>query len=156
VRLAEPLLARSERVRDSVLDLANSGDAALRFQVALSLGEWDDDRVLGPLAEIALRGAGDRWTRLAVASSVPKRAGALVGKLLAMKKGLTQERSAGRLTLLRELAALVGARRDADEVAGLLLAVTDLSVRDADAWQLAALEGLAEGMGRRGAQLGTF
>src|SRR5207253_1806899 len=76
VRLAEPFLARSERIREYVFDLAENGDAQLRFQVALSLGEWDDDRILGPLANIALRGADDRWTRLAVASSVPKRAGA--------------------------------------------------------------------------------
>src|SRR5207248_432928 len=80
VRLAEPWLARSERVRADVFRLAGSDDARLRFQVALSLGEWDDDRILGPLAEIALRGADDRWTRLAVVSlgaflkSLPKEA----------------------------------------------------------------------------------
>src|SRR5262249_44246747 len=83
------------RVRESVLDLAQSGDARLRFQVALSLGEWDSDRILGPLAEIALRGADDRWTRLAVASSVPHRAGALATVLLGPKRGLTREGGVG-------------------------------------------------------------
>jgi len=156
VRLAEPFLARSERIRKCVFDLAKRGDAPLRFQVALSLGEWDDDRILVPLAEIALRGADDRWTRLAVASSVPKRAGALIAVLLGSKKGLTTERSTGRLALLRELAGLVGSRRDTKEVAELLLTVTNLSGKDATAWQLAALEGVAEGMSRRGAQLGAF
>ena len=52
--------------------LADAADTRLRFQVALSLGEWDDDRILAPLAKIAQATAEDRWTRLAVA--VPCRA----------------------------------------------------------------------------------
>ncbi|MBI1914012.1 MAG: HEAT repeat domain-containing protein [Planctomycetes bacterium] len=156
VRLLEIEFAPDPVMLEHVLRLASDPDAQVRFQVALSLGQWDDDRILDPLANIALRGANDRWTRLAVASSVPKRAGALVARLLETKLGLTKERSAGRLALLRELAALVGARRDAKEVAGLLLVVTSLSEKDAAAWQLAAVEGLAEGMSRRGTQLGAF
>src|SRR5204862_95743 len=81
VRLAEGRLAKSAAVRKAVLALADDRDARLRFQVALSLGEWEDDAVVGPLARIALAGAADHWTRLAVASAVPRRTGLLIAVL---------------------------------------------------------------------------
>jgi putative membrane-bound dehydrogenase-like protein len=154
VRLAEPWLAKSEPVRERVLRLAGHADGRLRFQVALSLGDWDDDRVLDPLSRIALRDAEDKWTRLAVASSVGKRSGKLIGALL--KTGLTEGASTGRLALLRELSAVVGARQDRDEVVGLVDALTAVQGKDAPRWQMIGLDGLAEGLGRRGAQLHTF
>lgn len=156
VLLAEQRLAASEPIRDLVLKLAVDPDARLRYQVALSLGEWDDDRVLEPLARIALAGAADRWTRLAVASSVPKRAGALVRTLLRPGSGLMDRDEADRLALLRELAALVGSRRDPAEVVAVLEALGSLAPPAAPRWSMAGLNGLAEGMGRRGTQLGPF
>ena len=53
-------------------------------------GCWDDDRIVAPLARIALRaGADDRWTRLAVASGVPGRAGDLIARLAATRRAST-------------------------------------------------------------------
>jgi putative membrane-bound dehydrogenase-like protein len=156
VRLAERWLPRSPAVQERFAALAADPDARLRFQVALSLGEWDDDRILAPLASIALAAADDPWTRTAVASAVPRRAGALIATLLAARPGLTESATAGRLALLRELAALVGGRGDAGEVAGLLDALHNLGGADRARWQTAALAGLAEGMGRRGKQLAAF
>src|SRR5206468_4267456 len=57
---------------------------------------------------------------------------------------------------LRELAAVIGARQDADEVAGLLTLLPAIDGKDAARWQMTGLDGLAEGMGRRGTQLGAF
>src|SRR5262249_27646861 len=76
--------------------------------------------------------------------------------LLGKKRSLTQEVSAGRFALLKELSALVGGRRDPDEVAKALGALLDLTGKEPERWQMAALEGMAEGMGRRGGHLGTF
>src|SRR5439155_12486049 len=42
VLLAEPRLARSASLRRRVVALAGDRDDRVRFQVALSLGEWDD------------------------------------------------------------------------------------------------------------------
>jgi putative membrane-bound dehydrogenase-like protein len=156
VQFAERWLAKNKAVRERIIALAADADARLRFQVALSLGEWDDDQILAPLARIALAGADDRWTRLAVASSVPKRAGALMVTLGWMEKELADQPSAGRLRLLRELAELVGGRQDRGEVADVLDALLKLLGKDKAAWQMATLEGLAEGMGRRGTQLSVF
>jgi putative membrane-bound dehydrogenase-like protein len=155
--LAERRIAKSpalqKRLTTRVEDFLKPREP-LAFRLALTLGEWDDDRILDPLAKIALKQADDKWVRLAVESSVPKRAGGLVATLL--KQGLTKEATAGRLMLLQELAALVGARQDGPEVAGLLQSLAGLSKKDASRWQMTGLDGLAEGMGRRGAQLGVF
>jgi putative membrane-bound dehydrogenase-like protein len=156
VRLSEPWLGREAVLQERVTALAGDADARLRFQVALSLGEWDDDRILTPLARIALVGADDHWTRMAVASAVPRRAGALIAALCRLGPGLTGRPSAGRLVLLRELAALVGGRREPAEVAAVLAALAKLPGQGRVRWQMAGLGGLAEGMGRRGTQLAAF
>ena len=62
VLLAEHWLPSSSAVQHAVCNLAVDSDARLRFQVALSLGEWDDDRIVGPLVQIATAGADDHWT----------------------------------------------------------------------------------------------
>lgn len=154
VLLSERWLAKSEAVQTRVEELAMDADPQVRFQVALTLGEWDDDRILPALAKIALAGADDRWTRYAVASSVPKRAGKLMGILLS--SGSMKPLSPSRLVLLQELAALVGARQDPGEVADVLDVLQVLSGKDGLPLQMAGLNGLADGMGRRGTQLGEF
>jgi putative heme-binding domain-containing protein len=150
VLLAERRLAGAPALQKRLLALADDPDARVRFQLALTLGEWDDPRILKPLAQIAEAGLEDRWTRLAVASAVPRRAGALLALLLG--KG---EPAPARLALLQELAALVGARRDPAEVGALLQKLFAAADRGAVPWQLAVLNGLADGLGRRGGQLGV-
>jgi putative heme-binding domain-containing protein len=154
--LSEPWLTRNQQIQEQVLACADDPDARVRFQAALSLGQWDDDRLLPALAKIATVGAGDRWTRAAVASAVPQRCGALLAMLLSPKAGITREISADRLTLVNELALLVGARREPAEVAGALDALVALAGKDASRWQMAGLNGVADGLGRRGGQLSVF
>lgn len=153
VLLSESMIAKVPALRKKVLALAKDRDPQVRFQVALSLGAWDDEKMLAPLSAIALAGADDRWTRLAVASSVyrPGHAGKLLASLLA-----TENSAASRLVLLQELAALVGARQDGKEVAGVLAPLFESSRQDALSRQMAVIGGLVEGMGRRGTQFSVF
>jgi putative membrane-bound dehydrogenase-like protein len=156
ILLAERLLPKSREVQQRVIALAEDADPQVRFQAALSLGEWDDDRILLPLARIALAGLADRWTRYAVASAVPARAGALLVTLLRPPFDLAAKAMPERLGLLRDLAALAGGRRDSGEVAAVLSTLAAVAGSDALRWQMTGLDGLAEGMGRRGTQLGEF
>ena len=66
VRIAESRLATNPALRDIVLKLAHDPDPQVRFQVALSLGETSDPRVVPALARIAAQQASDRWTRAAI------------------------------------------------------------------------------------------
>ncbi len=153
VLLAENRLAAADNLRQRVLAMDADPDDRVRFQVALSLGAWSDDRVLAPLATIALAGADDRWTRVAVGTAVPTRAGALVRTLLGPDHQLADRIAPGRVALLEELMNLVGARRDPEEVASVIEALWSLQGDDAARWRIAGLVGLTDGLGRRGAKL---
>jgi len=138
VRLAERWAADGP-VAGELARLADDPDEHVRWQVALSIGARDDDSILGPLAKIAAAKIEDRWTRLAVETAVPTRA----GKLLALSRDPV---------FCRELAAIVGSRKDRDEVSAV---VRDAAASDARR-QAVILTGLAEGMSRRSTRLGDF
>jgi putative membrane-bound dehydrogenase-like protein len=155
VLLAESRLKNKAGLRSEIIKLAGDPDARVRFQVALSLGEWDDDGIVEPLARIALAGVDDPWTRLAVATAVPRRAGLLVSNLL-KSSSIPGNNTPSQLLLIQELFTLVGARLDAAEVEQSLRALADIKSTEKLAWQLAGLNGVTDGMGRRGIQLEGF
>ena len=109
-RLAERRIAHDPELLAAVLPMADDPDPMVRFQVALTLGEASDDRrTLEALGSLAVRDAGDSWTRTAVLSSVGKSASVLI-EILAGKNRFFDTKS-GQLWL-DELATLVGAGRD--------------------------------------------
>lgn len=156
VRLAEKSLANSKSLAAAVLDLVEDPDARVRFQVALTLGERDDDANVVALSELALAAVDDPWTRQAVASSIPNRPGALAYILVQDEEGLTKQLTPSRLLLLQELALLIGSRRDRTEVTLFCNSMLELQGKDRLRWQMAGFTGLADGMGRRGTRLGDF
>jgi putative membrane-bound dehydrogenase-like protein len=138
VRLAERF-AGQKPVQELLVKLADDPDSHVRWQTALALGAWDSDAILEPLAKIAAGAIEDRWTRLAVLTAVPTRAGQLIPKI--------QDP-----VFLRELATIVGGRRDKEEIAAV---IRDLG-SEKGRRQTSVLNGLAEGMSRRGTKLGDF
>ncbi|MEX2559883.1 MAG: PVC-type heme-binding CxxCH protein [Pirellulales bacterium] len=156
VVLSEARLSRSPRLRAAVLDLASDTDPRLRFQVALSLGLSPGDDLVEPLAAIGLAGAGDPWTRLAVAASAD-RAGSLLKTILdrlATKNILAGE---GELALVAQLAHLVGARREPDEIGALLQLAAGLPAGpNNDRLRLTAAAGMAGALRNRGGSLQTI
>ncbi|HMF18968.1 MAG TPA: PVC-type heme-binding CxxCH protein, partial [Gemmataceae bacterium] len=153
VLLAESL-GKIKSVQDILRRMAEDPDARVRFQVALSLGEWDDDAIVEPLAQIALAAVDDKWTRLAVASAVPKRAGLLLTKILA--DYLPEKTTPNHLLLVQKLATLAGARMDVGEVENVMFALKEIDARDRISWQMAGINGLTSGLERRGRQLEVF
>ncbi len=131
--------------------LAHDADARVRFQAALSLGAWDDSRVVPALASVALRDAADKWTRIAVASSAGQRTATLIVALL-RKPEFSKTPDEGRVHLVRELCELVGSGRDPSEAGAILDALADQDPH----WQRAALNGLAGGVARRGTPFPSF
>ncbi|HEV3121235.1 MAG TPA: PVC-type heme-binding CxxCH protein, partial [Isosphaeraceae bacterium] len=116
-RLTEGRDLASSAVRDALLALARDSDAMVRFQVALSLGALTDPRAIEALTAIALKDAGDRWTRTAVLSSIGKRERAFIDAL-ASHTGFF-ETTDGR-AWLTDLAVLVGAENQPDDIQALL------------------------------------
>src|SRR5262249_6848138 len=75
VRLSEKVAGGSTALRDALVRLVDDEDALVRYQLAFSLGEFDDPRKATALAALLARDGSDRWARLAVFSSLAKGAG---------------------------------------------------------------------------------
>ncbi len=136
------LLAEGQPTAEKLQKFAHDDDARVRFQTATALGRVSGDRAVSLLAAIATRDDADPWTRLAIAGSSADRAGAVLAEILAE----TREPTEPRLALVRELAELVGSRRDSAEVAALAATLG----KHGETWQRAGLAGLADGVSRRG------
>ncbi len=161
VRLAERRLTASQELAEHVMALAADEAVRVRFQVAFSLGELlgapagaeqPNSRLRGDalaaLAGIARRDATDAWVRTAVLSSVSEAAPALLAHLLADRQFVAGAEAA---RLLQDLAAIIGARHRAAELAEALRAIAAVDEQgDADA-QAGLLIGLAAGLRRAGA-----
>ncbi len=118
VRLAERKIAHDPDLLAAVLPMADDPDSMVRFQVALTLGEASGDRrTFEALGSLAMRDAGDPWTRTAVLSSVGKGAPVLI-EILAGKNHFLDTPS-GQLWL-DELATLIGAGHDPVQIRRLV------------------------------------
>ena len=105
-----------ERVEDD--------DARVRFQVALSLGESDrPDAAMLLAMGLAVQDGHDPWFARAILSSAKDRAGYIL-RVLVDDTGFVNQGSAGRVDLIKQLATVVGARGDVDELAGVFAALT--------------------------------
>ncbi|HEY7427114.1 MAG TPA: neutral/alkaline non-lysosomal ceramidase N-terminal domain-containing protein [Gemmataceae bacterium] len=142
LRLVEPRLAANTRLRAAVLALADDPEPRVRFQLAFTLGEIDDSKALAGLARIARRDAADPGTRMAILSSVSRTAPTLL-ETLARDAEFTRSAAAGQKLLLTRLAALVGARASAEDVARVLRLLAGPG--NGAGWQIAVLEGLGQG-----------
>jgi putative membrane-bound dehydrogenase-like protein len=135
VRLSEKL-----PLNDEVLALAGDPEFIVRYQLALSLGEWDDPRAARRLVELAAKHSDDAWFRAAVISSSAKNARSVLEGVVAAPA------LSGRTTLLTALVTTAAATaEEPGELLDYLTAIT--SRKDPEAWQLI---GLAQTLKRKG------
>jgi len=140
LQLAEPRLNKSAELAAKVKALADDPDARVRFQTALTLGELADTDVVNLLARIAVRDAGDKWTRAAALSSVGKRAGDFLDAVLSQPGG-----SEGMTALLAETCRVVGAAQPPETLPPLLAKLASAKSLDYAA-KSAAVTGLGEAL----------
>ena len=147
--LAEALLPGSERLHQRLLALADDPSPRVRFQAALTLGQFKHADSAAALRRIYLKDQAHRWSRLAVMSSTPDGEATLLQSLLTGVS--TQPRVAEpALDALRELADLCGARAALNPVrleAVLKGLPPDPSMEHI---RLAVVEGIQSGLERTG------
>lgn len=139
LQLSDERLDQQPSLLARVLSLTSDPDPKVRLQVAMTLGETRDARRLSALAVLANQHGSDRWMPAAIASSVPDSAEALLRELI-QPPGLTES---GR-RLVAPLASVIGARRQASEIARLLQLAAGYVGRDADAFQAECLTSLSD------------
>lgn len=145
LRVAEPRLATDAGLVAAVLKLAGDPDAAVRYQLALTLGEMDDDGATTALNEIAAAAAaGDAWTRSAVLSSSLHRPAKLLEEVAAWPAD-----RAGRAELLGGLASLVAAVGEPADIAAAIAGITPSSPDVTAPWQLTATAAVLDALDHR-------
>ncbi|MEX0676117.1 MAG: PVC-type heme-binding CxxCH protein [Pirellulales bacterium] len=148
VLLAERSIDDAE-LRTKVIGLSADGDARVRFRVALAIGGLASNDVVAPLSRIALDRAGDAWTRRAVAAARPEHTAPILLEVLKSGRVAAATHNRPEQLLVRELATIVGSRRDQGDVGRLFEFVCGDNSSHVRACETALL-GLAEGLALRG------
>ena len=140
VRLSEAFPELAARLARMV------GDSSLRvrFQLALSLGEFSGPGVVRALAGLARDHSGDPWFRMAVLSSEAGSSGAMLESLLASRDWLARDTSE-TIPFFTELASVIGARNQSSEIESLLARVSRDRLFRKEEWLTAASRGLTRG-----------
>jgi putative membrane-bound dehydrogenase-like protein len=145
VRIAESRLAGSPDVAAACLKLARDPHFIVRYQLALSLGEWNDPRAAQALAELARLDLDSEWLRAAVLSSAASRPVDILNAVLAAGGSGT-----GRLMLLSQLIATAAAQAGSPgQFAPLLATVAGKETGPVQSWQVAGLAQILDALDRK-------
>ena len=148
VRLSEPFLDGSPDLATALAELVTSDDPQLLMQLAYSLGEWHSVPAGHDLGQLALRhaeGEGIIYFRAAILSSITKENLPGVADVLFNADADV----AGLDDLMRQVAMLAVVMESGSALASLAQSLDLAEGSPIAAWQLAALEGLFEGLNRR-------
>ncbi|MES2707599.1 MAG: neutral/alkaline non-lysosomal ceramidase N-terminal domain-containing protein [Verrucomicrobiota bacterium] len=88
LRMSEPLFNTSPALSAKAAAMTADPDAAVRYQLALSLGEWNDPRAGQALGKLALGDMDSVWTRTAILSSSIPQAAEILAAVLASPPGM--------------------------------------------------------------------
>lgn len=169
VRLSEPPLTKlpvvgeALVVGEAILEMADDADPQVRLQVAYTLGEWRDPRVGAVLGKMAVAAVNDRYTTAAILSSIHK--DNLLASLEAVLPTGSDSTAVAAADLIQKLLALAAAFENDEALVRALDAIAepigkrtinDKNVPKYADWQLTALAGLLDTLGRRQMPLARF
>jgi len=143
IQVAEPRLADSPLLTAELLKLASDSDERVQFQCALSLGDIDDNRIIRPLAKIAIQNLEDKWTRAAVLTAITHREELFLHEFLPAANELHPE---SLPVMMAELGRILGAAVPAERL-GPALQELVASKSSADLpWEMAAASGFGDAL----------
>jgi putative membrane-bound dehydrogenase-like protein len=144
IRLSQEFAHRhSSPLLKHMLNLANDPDMRVRYQLALSLGEWDDSAAGQALAALARQDAGDEWMRAAILSSATRKTSYLL-KALASSPQIIQKQPAFMSQVIATAAGEGGAK-SLPELLNFLSSDRDSKFQS---WQLTAFASVLDALGR--------
>lgn len=141
LRLAEPWLDQSDRVRNRAVAMAGDSDPAVRLQAAQSLGASSHPEVVNALASLASNFGSERWMSAAITSSSSSRPEVLLEILLT-----DSDPSPAVSEVVTPLATTLATQGNEDKIEHLLDLASNLEGDVAPALQIALLDGLVKGM----------
>lgn len=150
IRLSEPRLASTDgagagaaALFGALAGLANDPNIRVRYQLAFSLGEWQDDRAGRALAKIAVRDGDDLAVRNAVLSSALPHVSTLLESLMEEESGTLPG------ALMEQLGGLAVNVGRTEPLVVLLNGIGGKDRGPDAGWQIAALSGVLSALERR-------
>jgi len=114
IKLSEAFLATTPALRDQLFGMAADPDLRVKYQLAYSLGQIDSPAARNLLGKLIAQHGEDRWFRIAVLTSVANKPAEFLRVLQSQNKALEHA------DFLRQLAQVIGARKDKAEIETLL------------------------------------
>jgi len=148
VRLSEPRLNSNPELSRKVCHLSDDPSERVRYQLALSLGAWDNESRLDALTRLAQHAFDDRWMSSAILTSVGRKPGLFLRKLAQCDPRWLSAPSAGQALTVERLGKLVGEQGDQTELSLCLGLLTNGPPTSSTSAHLPLLAGLADGMAR--------
>jgi putative heme-binding domain-containing protein len=133
IRISESL-PQTKTLAAALLSRRNDPDARVRFQLALTLGSWNDPAARNALADLAIEQGSDPWFRTAILSSTAAAPVDFLHLILTRRANWQEPR------FVSMLGSLVGARQQPAEIQRFLADAARFSEPQY------ALNGLADGL----------
>jgi putative membrane-bound dehydrogenase-like protein len=144
LRIGERRLASSPKLASACLALKDDPELRVRYQLALSLGEWADPRAADALISIALSAPDDVWMRAALLSSANRQALPILHGVIASAAD-----TPGFAELIGGLVSTAAATVRAEELRNVLETVAPVDGGRIQGWQVVALLRLQDALDRR-------
>jgi putative membrane-bound dehydrogenase-like protein len=152
IRLTEKFTSAADRNvwAGPFFRMADDPSLSVRYQLALTLGEWDDPRSGEVLGKLASADVDDEWMRAAILSSAAHQSAEILNTVLAVQSAKPER---GELiSQLIATAAGEGKTESLDKIAAVI-APADADEKRVQAWQLNALDSLLDALERKGVPL---
>ncbi len=142
IRLSESQVGTSPAVHEALLKLVDDPD--VRYQLALSLGEWNDPRAGQALGKLAQAGMSDGWIRAAVLSSAVNQPAAILKGVLA-----ADSKTRGRGEMVDQLIATVVGQNNPETLGKVLATVAPKEGQEIEEWQFSVLKSFLDALERK-------
>jgi putative membrane-bound dehydrogenase-like protein len=146
VRLSERRLNAIAAISKRLCQLADDPSERVRFQLALSLGEWNSESRLDALTKLALRDFDGRWMSLAMLTSVGTNAGPFLRKLAQSDPRWLSAPSPEQALTVERLGKMIGEQGDQTELTRCLELLSKSTAPSSTSGHLCVLAGLADGL----------
>jgi len=152
LRLVAPRIGTTLELAEATLPLIADPDFSVRYQLAQTLGAWDDPRAAQAIGQLAAADMGDTWFRGAVMSSAVHRPLEILEPVMA-----TPAKTAGRTQLITTLVATAAATATTPVEFERLVAVlaSDLN-KPLLAWQMVGMAQLLDALDRQSIDLASL
>jgi putative membrane-bound dehydrogenase-like protein len=145
ILLAAPRLAATPELAEKLPRMESEANPRVQFQLLCTLGGMTSPAARAAADRLLTAHIEDRWMQMAALSAGSDRALALYQSA----NTFAARQSDARAAYFRQVAMVIGARRNPNEVRRVLETVARSSGPESEWWRTSSLEGLAQGLGNR-------